>query len=260
MRSIKSKILFRMLSVVLIGSVVIGIITALLNATGIDRLMEKTVGPATTMAANAVKWKMDNYWAPLKEAAAMDVFKNEEPTSEALAKVTADMAARNGFIYIGKMDANGTASTGANYGSEDYFTACRDSKQPYITDIMNDGSQMVFILEVPIIEDGQFDGVVYGAVNADFLTGIMASLRMGDAGFAYVIDRHGSVIGHENSIYVEEGSNMIADAEQDASLADIADVHKHMINGETGFGAYNFYGDNKMVGYAPIGGEQDWSI
>ncbi len=47
-----------MLSVVLIGSVVIGIITALLNATGIDRLMEKTVGPATTMAANAVKWKM----------------------------------------------------------------------------------------------------------------------------------------------------------------------------------------------------------
>ena len=41
MRSIKSKILFRMLSVVLIGSVVIGIITALLNATGIDRLMEK---------------------------------------------------------------------------------------------------------------------------------------------------------------------------------------------------------------------------
>lgn len=260
MKSIKSKILLRMLTVVLIGSVVIGIITALLNATGIDRLMEKTVGPATTMAANAVKWKMDNYWSPLKEAAAMDIFQNEEPTSEVLAKVTADMAARNGFIYIGKMDANGTASTGANYGGEDYFTACRDSKQPYITDIMNDGSQMVFILEVPIIKDGQFDGVVYGAVNADFLTEIMASLRMGDAGFAYVIDRHGSVIGHENSIYVEEGSNMIADAEQDASLADIADVHKHMINGETGFGAYNFYGDNKMVGYAPIGGEQDWSI
>ena len=45
--------------------------------------MEKTVGPATTMAANAVKWKMDNYWAPLKEAAAMDLtqgsFQKKEP-------------------------------------------------------------------------------------------------------------------------------------------------------------------------------------
>ncbi|MDE6764361.1 MAG: HAMP domain-containing protein [Oscillospiraceae bacterium] len=260
MKSIKSKILLCMLTVVLIGSVTIGIITALLNATGIDKLMEKTVGPATSMAANAVKWKMDNYWAPLKEAAAMDVFREEEPTSEVLAKVTSDMAARNGFIYIGKMDVNGTASTGDNYGDMDYFTACRDSKEPYITDIMNDGNQMVFILEVPIITDGQFDGIAYGAVNADFLTDIMLSLKMGDNGFAYVLNSHGSIIGHENSIYVEEGSNMIAAAEQDASLSDIADVHKHMINGETGIGAYNFFGDNKMVGYAPIGGEQNWSI
>ena len=260
MKSIKSKILLRMLSVVLIGSVTIGIITALMNASGIDELMEKTVGPATSMAANAVKWKMDNYWAPLKEAAAMDVFREEEPTSEALAKVTSDMAARNGFIYIGKMDVNGTASTGDNYGDMDYFTTCRDSKKPYITDIMNDGVQMVFILEVPIITDGQFDGIAYGAINADFLTDIMVDLKMGDDGFAYVLDSHGSIIGHENSVYVEEGSNMIAAAEQDASLSDIANVHKHMINGETGIGAYNFFGDNKMVGYAPIGGEQNWSI
>ncbi|MDE5741999.1 MAG: HAMP domain-containing protein [Oscillospiraceae bacterium] len=260
MKSIKSKILLRMLSVVLIGSVTIGLITALMNASGIDKLMQKTVGPATSMAASAVKWKMDNYWAPLKEAAAMEVFRVEEPTSPVLAEVTSDMAARNGFIYIGKMDVNGTASTGDNYGTMDYFTACRDSKEPYITDIMNDGSQMVFILEVPIITDGQFDGIAYGAVNADFLTDIMADLKMGDNGFAYVIDKHGSIIGHEDSTYVYEGSNMIAAAEQDQSLADIAEVHKHMVNGETGFGAYNFFGDNKMIGYAPIGGEQDWSI
>ncbi|MBD5144416.1 MAG: methyl-accepting chemotaxis protein [Ruminococcus sp.] len=260
MRSIKSKILVRMLSVVLIGSFTIGIVTALLNASGIDGLMKKTVGPTASMAANAVKWKMDNYWAPLKEAAAMDIFRTEEPTSEALANVTSDIAARNGFIYVGKMDINGTASTGDNYGDMDYFTGCRDSMQPYLTDIMDDGVQMVFILEVPIVDDGQFAGIAYGAVNADFLTDIMASLRMGDDGFAYVLDSHGRIIGHENSAYVEEGSNMIEASKQDPSLSDIAAVHRRMIGGETGFGAYNFFGDNKMVGYAPIGGEQNWSI
>ena len=50
MESIKSKILVSMLSVVLIGSTVIGAITAFLNASGIDILMEKTLGPATHMA------------------------------------------------------------------------------------------------------------------------------------------------------------------------------------------------------------------
>ena len=61
MKSIKSKIQISMLSVVLVGSVLIGVITALLNASGIDDVMTKTLGPATQMAADAVEWKMGNY-------------------------------------------------------------------------------------------------------------------------------------------------------------------------------------------------------
>lgn len=260
MKSIKSKILFNMLSVVIIGSVLIGVITAFMNASGIDSLMEKTVGPATEMAASAVRWKMENYWSPLREAAASDIFRYSEPTSAELSSITSDMAERNGFIYVGKMDIYGTASTGENYGNMDYFKICRDSKEPYITNIMNDGSQMVFILEVPIITDNQFSGIVYGAVNADFLTDIVINLRMGDAGFAYLIDGRGNMIGHQDSKYVIEGTNMIEAAKDDPSISDVAEVHEHMVAGETGFGAYRFFGDNKFIGYAPVGGEQNWSI
>lgn len=260
MKSIKSRIFLRMLSVVAIGSMLIGIITAFMNARGIDTLQEKTIGPATEMAASAVKWKMDNYWSPLKEAAVTDIFRESEPTSAELAGITSSMAERNGFIYIGKMDTEGTASTGDNYGEMDYFIGCRDTMKPYITDIMNDGTQMVFILEVPIITDGQFDGIVYGAINADFLTDIVADLSMGDNGFAYVLDHRGNVIGHKDSKYVVEGSNMIEAAKSDSSVADIAAVHERMLRGEIGFDSYNFFGDNKLVGFAPIGGEQSWSI
>ncbi len=62
MKSIKSKIQFSMLSVVLVGSILIGVITAILNARGIDETMTKTLGPATQMAADAVEWRMNNYW------------------------------------------------------------------------------------------------------------------------------------------------------------------------------------------------------
>ena len=98
MKSIKSRIFLRMLSVVAIGSMLIGIITAFMNARGIDTLQEKTIGPATEMAASAVKWKMDNYWSPLKEAAVTDIFRESEPTSAELAGITSSMAERNGFI------------------------------------------------------------------------------------------------------------------------------------------------------------------
>lgn len=260
MKSIKSKIQISMLSVVLIGSVLIGVITALLNANGIDSIMTKTVGPATQMAADAVEWRMDHYWTALQEAAASDIFRESDPTASELIPVRDDIAQRNGFLYTGKMDANGFSSTGYSYAEEDYFKQCKETMQPYISDIMNDGQQMIFLLEVPIIVDGRFDGAVYGGISADFLSDIVVNLAMGEDGVAYVLDGKGNVIGHRESSIVEEGSNMIEAAKTDPSVADVAAVNQRMIQRETGFGSYNFYGDNKFVGFAPIGGNQNWSI
>ena len=89
---------------------------------------------------------------------------------------------------------------------------------------------------------------------------IGVNLSMGNNGVAYVLDNKGNVIGHRDASIVKEGSNMIETAKTDPSVADVAAVNQRMIQGETGFGAYKFYGDNKLVGFAPIGGIQEWSI
>ncbi len=260
MKSIKSKIQISMLSVVLIGSVLIGVITALLNASGIDDVLSKTLGPATQMAADAVEWKMGNYWTALQEAAASDIFRESDPTAPELIPLRDDIAQRNGFLYVGKMDASGFSSTGYSYADEDYFQQCKATMKPYISDIMNDGQRMIFLLEVPIITNGRFDGVVYGGISAGFLSDIVSNLSIGSDGVAYVLDNKGNVIAHREASIVEEGSNMIEAAKSDPSVADVAAVNQRMIQRETGFGAYNFYGDNKFVGFAPIDGTQEWSI
>lgn len=260
MKSIKSKIQISMLSVMLVGSMLIGVITAFLNASGIDSMMEKTLGPATQMAADAVEWRMNNYWVALQEAAASDIFRESDPMDPELVPVREDMAQRNGFLYTGKMDADGFSSTGYIYAEEDYFQQCKKEMKPYISDIMNDGEQMIFLLEVPILTDGRFDGIVYGAINADFLSDIVVNLAMGSDGVAYVLDKRGNVIGHQERSIVEEGSNMIEAAKTNPDVADVAAVNQRMVQRETGFGAYNFYGDNKLVGFAPIDGNQEWSV
>lgn len=249
-----------MLAVVLVGSVLIGTITALLNASGINDVMEKTLGPATNMAADAVEWKMGNYWTALQEAADSEIFRESDPADKELASIREDIAQRNGFLYTGKMDASGFSSTGYNYAEEDYFQQCKSTMKPYISDIMNDGEQMIFLLEVPIVTNGHFDGVVYGGISADFLSDIVVNLAMGSDGVAYVLDKKGNIIGHREASIVKEGSNMIEAAKTDSSVEDVAAVNQRMVQGESGFGAYNFYGDNKFVGFAPIGGNQEWSI
>lgn len=195
-----------------------------------------------------------------QEAAASDIFRECDPIASELAPIRDDIAQRNGFLYIGKMDVDGASSTGYNYAEEDYFQQCKSTMKPYISDIMNDGQQMIFLLEVPIITNGRFDGVVYGGISADFLSDIVVNLTVGSDGVAYVLDNKGNVIGHREASIVEEGSNMIEAAKTDSSVEDVAAVNQRMLQGETGFGAYNFYGDNKFVGFAPIDGNQEWSI
>ena len=187
-------------------------------------------------------------------------FRESAPDAPELVPVRDEIASRNGFIYTGKMDADGLSSTGYSYAEEEYFQQCKENMKPYISDIMNDGQRMIFLLEVPIIIDGRFEGVVYGGINADFLSDIVVNLSMGNDGVAYILDNKGNVIGHRERSVVESGSNMIEAAKTDAGVADVAAVNQRMIQGETGFGAYTFYGDNKFVGFAPIDGNQEWSI
>ncbi|MCI9589421.1 MAG: methyl-accepting chemotaxis protein [Lachnospiraceae bacterium] len=212
------------------------------------------------MAADAVEWRMDNYWTALQEAAASDIFRESDPMDPELIPIRDDIAQRNGFLYTGKMDADGFSSTGYSYAQEDYFQKCKQTMKPYISEIMNDGQQMIFLLEVPIIVNGQFEGAVYGGISADFLSDIVVNLAMGSDGVAYVLDNKGNVIGHRDRSIIEEGSNMIEAAKTDSGMAEIAKVNQRMIQGETGFGSYNLYGDNKLVGFAPIDGNQEWSI
>lgn len=126
------------------------------------------------------------------------------------------------FSIPARWYADGSSSTGYNYAEEDYFKQCKETMKPYISDIMNDGEQMIFLLEVPIITDGRFDGIVYGGIDADFLSDIVVNLAMGNDGVAYVLDNKGNVIGHRERSVVEEGSNMIEAAKTDSSVADVA--------------------------------------
>lgn len=260
MKSIKSKIRVIVLALIVVNSVLIGVITSLLNVKGIDRMMETTVAPVSKITAKAVKWRLDNYWAPLTEAASLEIFRNSQPTDPELIAFTEEIASRNGFLYVGKMDATGIAFGGADYGNTDYFLKCKETLRPVISDLIYDGNQTIFLLEVPILKNGRFDGIVYGGVSAGFLNDIVSGLSVGEEGQAYILDAKGNVIGHPNSSYVSDGVNFIKRAEKDPGLAQVAAVHRSMIAGETGVASYRFDGDNKCFGYTPVGGEQGWSV
>ena len=260
MKSIKSKILVNMLPVVLIGSILIGAVSAILNYRGTYAVLESTIGPAADIAGEAINEKLNGYWGTLTEAAALDVFHTSKPSDKALIERSEGIASRNGFMYLGKLDAQGIGPSGTNNSDQDYFKWCKERLSPVISNPIHDGAQVVFLMASPILTNGKFDGLVYGAVDASFLTEIVSGLHIGESGQAYILDEYGDVIGHPDPSYVVDGVNIIDQAKSDRSVADIAAIHERMIRGESGFDTYKFDGDSKIFGYAPIVGEQGWSI
>ena len=90
---------------------------------------------------------------------------------------------------------------------------------------------------------------------------IVSNIHMGKEGEAYVLDRNGNVIGHSNPTKVIEQVNTIEEAKSgNPSLQPLAQLHEKMLAGEKGFGTYTYEGEAKLFGYAPISGEQSWSI
>ena len=117
--------------------------------------METTVAPVSRITAQAVKWRLDNYWAPLTEAASLGIFLDSQPTDPELIAFTEEIASRNGFLYVGKMNANGIAYGGVDYGDTDYFLKCRETLRPAISDLIYDGNQTHFSAGIPHSENGQ---------------------------------------------------------------------------------------------------------
>jgi methyl-accepting chemotaxis protein len=262
MKSIKVKILVSMITVAVAGAIIIGGIAAGLNYKGTMDVLQETMEPSAKMAAITIEEKLENYWAVLGEAAVLDAFHTKGPMDPDIINRSNVIAQRNEFVRVGKADVDGNATTGENIAHEDFFQRCKKENQNIVSDVTIstiDGNPIIVFM-APIQTNGQFDGCVYGVVDATFLSELVSNLRMGNEGEAYVLDENGNVIGHTDPSFVTDQVNIINQAKSDAALKPLAQLHEKMLAGNSGFDSYTYQGQAKLFGYAPIEGGEGWSI
>lgn len=262
MKSIKAKILKNVILSILTVIIIIGIVASYMNYKSSIDILQQSLVPATQMAASSVLNSLNTYLAVLTETAASDTFKYNLPSSNEVLTESEDIAKRNGFITVGKTDENGNGVQGTNLSDRDYFQNCKSSGSPTVSEIIvnkSDGS-LIFAFAVPIMNNNKFDGIVYGTVDANFLSNITDTLKVGKTSSTFILDNDGCTIAHHNQQEVLNQTNTIELAETDKRYEKLAILQKHMINGETGFGYYDLDNKSKILAYAPIHGNTNWSI
>ncbi|QEK11114.1 methyl-accepting chemotaxis protein [Crassaminicella thermophila] len=112
----------------------------------------------------------------------------------------------------------------------------------------------IVVVAAPIKNDsGNVIGLIGGTVNLSVITDIVNAEKLGDTGYAYMIDQEGIVMAHPKKEMI-----LKYNALQKGSTSQ-KELTKKMIKSKTGVEYYEFEGKRKIAVYAPLH-SVGWSI
>jgi len=114
---------------------------------------------------------------------------------------------------------------------------------------------LVLVIGVPVKVNGNITGMMYGAVDTGTLTKKVLSIKVGQTGYAYVVQNDGLTIIHPDAATAMK-ANGVKDANTPPALMAATG---RMIKGEKGLTRYDYSGAEKMLAFAPVP-ESGWSL
>ncbi len=175
-----------------------------------------------------------------------------ETASAKLAEVMKKIG--GGYEAIILMDANGIIQAdgvggsykGIKVGDRDYFLGAKSGKANAGTAIKSRKTgNPVSVACVPIYgSDGQFVGALGAVVRIDVLVKNLASIKLGQTGFAWMIDKTGVMIYHPKKEYMFD-LNLNKQVE-------MKDMAGKMTSQQAGSDTYTSEGIKRITGYAPV--------
>lgn len=125
-------------------------------------------------------------------------------------------------------------------------------------DSRTDGT-MVIVFATPLMNNGNITGVLYATYDANVLSLMTDKIKLNGKGYTVILSSNGNTIAHDDRNLVYKRENNIKNIENDPKLERLIRLEKKMVAGERGSGDYYYNGEEKYMGFYPIG-DTGWSI
>ncbi len=263
--TIKKRITSGILSLIVVLSLILGAIAAFLNYSSTLESLRLSMIETSEIAAKRISKELMAYRNIAYEIGTISALSDDKVSIAEKQAIIDSRVKAYGFVRGNILDTEGNSIfDGNNYADREYFKLSIQGKtfssDPVISKVTG---KMTTIVSAPIWEDGipetKAVGVVYFVPNEDFLNIEMASIKIGDTGSSYIINKNGLTIAHENAEIVGV-ENTIESAKTDSSLESLAKIEQAMVDGGHDFGKYSYNGVKKVVAYAPVPDTDGWSI
>ncbi len=299
MKTIKMKMTLFFGTLILIICLGVGYISFRASRTVLIESTEHSMSQLALEASQAVEAGISKYSDSLEVVAANELFYNIEDTKEydlEAEKILQREKERAGYLYMALVNKEGEGiyedGGHADLSGTDYIKKGLTGERVVTEPMILKDNQVVMVYAVPVFGDGEVSGLLIGIRDGYELGKLAGQITYGESGTAYILNRSGNTIAHSdknklqsvlNQITVKEASdtenteNGVSSATQWAdgvSSASVASgqegknllgfenfeiVQKDMADGKAGFGEYQYNGESKYMGYAPIS-DRGWSF
>lgn len=161
------------------------------------------------------------------------------------------------FHTIALYGPDGRMIQGSNGSPEsledDFFGLLKetDNLTTYSSTIFED--KLGIMIGMPVKENGETILYVVGVYKYDTLNDVISNINIGKHGMAYMVNREGAVIGHQEQSIVLAGTTLAElTSGNDETLSRVT-------TGETGAAEFSADGEVMMAAFSPIRGTQ-WSL
>lgn len=261
--SIKSRVMrlaiipMMFIAIILLAYASIG---GILNTTS---ALEDSINETAKISALAINNQLEKYETAISEAASNQIFQGESVDVEKAMEFLENVKQRNGFLRIGYTDEIGINQNGSDFSERQYFKDCRETlgtvtSDPYVS---KDGDGALSVLFcAPIVRDGKFSGVVYGAGDAKLLSDIISGVQVGKNGINFIIDNDGTYIAHSEYSLASNLTNSITESKSDNSFSGQAQVISKMLTNRNGCLKYSDGSIKRIASYVSVDKGSGWVL
>lgn len=256
--SIKSEIFIFTILISGIGMILVTAYAAWSIGWIADKNTVRNIGEIAQIAEEKASWEMKSYSnIAVGLGLSEDIY--GDTTDEVKKEVLTNQAVQYGLQRCNYIDANGTGIDGNDYSDRAYFKAAMQGKtmisEPLVSKITG---QITIIVAAPVWKDGVANGTPIGCAyvvpNEEFLNDVVRSIKFGETGFSFILDRNSNLIADKDIEHVKQGMNYLEES------GDMPKLIETMASGETGSGQFKLFGEEMYVGYGTIPNSSDWRI
>ncbi|AUM95589.1 TPA: methyl-accepting chemotaxis protein [Clostridium botulinum] len=263
-KTMKGKMLTYFLSLFLIICIAISFMAYFMSKKMIERKASSLMSEVSRQAVQNIEARLNGTLDSIETVANMPTIKDPKLGWDKKKTILDEEIKLHGHIKMGIVDKGGqsiqTDGTTVNIKDRPYFKKAMEGKSTISEPIVSkvDG-KVVIIYTVPIKNGNTIMGALTAVRAGNDISNISNSIKVGEAGGAYLIDSTGTVIAHKNKESVIKRENSIKDAQSNEELKPIAAIEKSMIEGKEGTGQYEYKGAEKYISYSPMK-STGWSL